>query len=1243
MMPYGQAASARADEVTGSVNNLRDGWDSNEPGLSPSVVSGGSFGELFSTRVNGQVYAQPLVVGLTVIVATENDWVYGIDAATGHVKWARHLGTPWPSASVSCPDVRPKVGITGTPVYDPQTRAVYLIAETIPAGATKFQPVMNLVGLAVATGRIVEKVLIHGAPVNAPTRPFDTLSELQRPALLLMNGWVYAAFGSHCDFTPYVGYVAGIDLATRYLTLWTDEAGVTDTMAGIWQSGGGLVSDASGQILFASGNGVSPAPGPGQFSPSNPPQTALAESVVRLGVQAGGTLAAEDFFSPANAPVLDAADTDLGSGGPVGLPVGTAADPELLVQAGKDGRVFLLNRANLGGRQQGPGQTDDVLAEAGPFGGQWGHPAVFEASTSPLPASASGMDDYIYYAGVSDYLRALRLGSNAADAPTLTAVAQNSTIACMLCAGSPVVTSNGTDPASAVVWEITMSHWSGADGTLTAYAAVPQGGTLQTLWSAPIGLATKFSSPATSNGRVYVGTKDGHLIAFGSPSSAPITGATPAAFGQVRIGHAVTMTITATAATTVTLTRSSTIASLTPNPFHAGQVLVNGRPATLPVTLTDGDSVAVPVRFTPTAPGGASGALRLSTTTANFPSVDISLRGAGIRPGFYTTPGVLQFGRVPDGMTVGQQVDLINSGSRAERVTATTLPHGPFRVTGLPRVGQVVKAGQAVVVSVSYTPRRTALSHAVVRVSGPVGRAAVVPISGTGIAGRSRFVVSRASVNFGNVPVGVQATRTVTVTNAGNLPATIVASTPPAVPFGMPATVQRGQPLNPGYSITVPITFTPSGVGAVTGQYRLAWTDARGRHTAGFGVRGEGVPPRAGNSAVEPPGGGWSFNGSAQMSGTSLRVTAARRHQAGSAVYGTPVASQGLTARFSVRLGGGTGGDGITFALLNPRTSTPSALGGRGTALGFGGLKGVAVVLGTFQGPGDPSGNFLGIATGTSGGHLVFTATTTSVPDLRSGTHTVQVRVRHGRLSVFLDGTRFLARHLPLPPEVRLAFTGGTGTRDDRQFVSGPIITASGSSVPAPGGGWSYNAAAHAAGPATALTGTAPGAAGSVIYPVPVATDGLRVTFDAALYGGTGGDGLTFALLDPASATARSVGGPGADLGFGGLNGVAVALATHHEPGFPAGNFVGLSAGTGGGSGLAFQQSSTLIAPLRDGIQRITVAVRSGVVIVWLNGAQVLQLTEPSLPASALLAFTGATGTVTDIHAIGPVAITAQP
>ncbi|MGE5135690.1 MAG: PQQ-binding-like beta-propeller repeat protein, partial [Gemmatimonadota bacterium] len=104
-----RAPAARADETTLSQDSLRTGWDRGESQMSPAQVK--SFAKLWARKVTGQVWAQPLVVNGTVIVATEKDYVYGLDPATGAVKWSTKLGTFY--TITSCNDLAPDVGVTG--------------------------------------------------------------------------------------------------------------------------------------------------------------------------------------------------------------------------------------------------------------------------------------------------------------------------------------------------------------------------------------------------------------------------------------------------------------------------------------------------------------------------------------------------------------------------------------------------------------------------------------------------------------------------------------------------------------------------------------------------------------------------------------------------------------------------------------------------------------------------------------------------------------------------------------------------------------------------------------------------------------------------------------------------------------------------------------------------------------------------------------------------------------------------
>jgi hypothetical protein len=1211
------AGRAHADEVTVSQDLLRSGWDPSEPGLSPAVVSGKGFGQLFSTPVNGQVYAQPLVVGSNVLVATDNDWVYSLDAVTGAVKWSLSLGPGWPASALGCADLTPEIGVTSTPVYDPSTGTVYLTA-VVNDGSTVYKPHVYLFALNASTGAIDWKQAIQGSPVNDPSHPFDPLTERQRPGLMLMGGSVYMAFGSYCDERPYTGYVAGVNTATKALTMWSDEAGTTNDQAGVWESGDGLMSDGPGRIILSTGNGVSPAPGHGTSPPA-----ALGDAVVRLGVQSDGTLAAQDFFSPANAPTLDVNDQDFGSGGPVGLPFGTTAYPHLLVQAGKDGRVFLLNRDNLGGRETGTNHTDNPLSVAGPYQGQWGHPAAF---------GGSGGADYVYYSGTGapgDVLRALKFNSSGTK-PTLQDVA-NSASTMGPGSGSPVVTSNGSDPASAVVWEVSSTANSGVNGRLQAFDAVPQkvGSALQLkqIWSAPIGTASKFSVPATDNGRVYVGTRDGHVLGFGPGS--PLSGAA-VPFGQVAVGSSGNGMATITLAKSET--QNVTISSITTSaPFSVTA-------PTLPTTLAPGQSLSVPVTFTPTAPGGATGSVSFATNLAEFPTVGVGLSGTGTKPGFYASPGTLAFGTVPTGTTKALTADITNGGTTPETVTATSPPSSPFSVTGLPAPNTQLAPGASTTLTINYKPTAAQNDTGSLSVTGADGTA-TVNLTGTGVTGQGTLTASPAAVSFGSVSLGQQAAQSIDVSNSGTLPMTITGFRAPTVPFGTPVPVTTGITLSPGDDLQIPVTFTPQSLGSVGGTYTLTANDGHNpAQTLSIPVSGTGVAPASGG-AVPSPGGGWTLNGSAQMSGTSLQLTQAVHSQAGSAVYYQPLASNGLHAQFTAQLNGGSGADGMTFGLLDASKATPSSVGGSGGQLGFGGLPGVAVTLDTFKDAGYPSANFVGLATSTAGGSLSFVRTSTNVPNLRTGTHTIGVTASGGTVTVTVDGKQALSAAVALPPSVLATFSGGTGGLDDVHAVRGVSITDGGTTLPPPGGGWSYNGAAGMSGADTTLTHAVQNQRGSVVYPAAVTTNGLRVQFNAQIGGGTGADGMTFALLNPAKTTQTALGADGGGLGYGGLSGVAVTLDTFKDAGYPSDNFIGIATGTGtNASQLKFAQTVRGIGKLRVGTHSVEVTYSGGVLVVYLDGAQVLQRAI-SLPATSRLAFTAGTGGSTDVHTVRDVAI----
>ncbi len=504
-------AGSASGEVTGAADNLRTGWYPDEPSLTPELVGKpGSFKETFKKALKGQIYAQPLTANGTLLVATEDNWVYGLDPNSGAVRWEKQFGTPVEATMVNCTDLEPHIGITGTPVIDTEHGIAYFVANQYVSGSSG-AIAWYMHGVKLTTGEEVAgfPVEIAGKAQNLAGVTFKPGQELQRPALLLMNGVVYAGFGSHCDNFPYQGFLAGVTTSGQLQTLWaTAEEG-----GSIWQSGGGLISDGPGQILFSTGNGNGgtendPKIGGGKSTPAS----GFGQSVVRVEVQSGGVVKPTDFFSPFENVSEDQEDLDLGSSAPIALPspyFGTTSIPHLLVQSGKTGYVYLLNRDNLGGMGQGPSGTDNVLQRLGPYGGVWDGSAVWP-----------GNGGYVYIPSVekgTDNLRFFKYGVEAGE-PRLS-LAATSPDSPAFGSGSPIVTSNGTRSGSAILWMTWCPSSSCKEAHLRAYNAVPAGSLPEKLWEEPIGTAAKFTRPDASNGHIYVGNSQGDIFGYSGPPS----------------------------------------------------------------------------------------------------------------------------------------------------------------------------------------------------------------------------------------------------------------------------------------------------------------------------------------------------------------------------------------------------------------------------------------------------------------------------------------------------------------------------------------------------------------------------------------------------------------------------------------------------------------------------------------------------------------------------------------------------
>ncbi|MCU1687246.1 MAG: hypothetical protein JWQ81_7985 [Amycolatopsis sp.] len=797
-------AAANADDPTSGYNSLRTGWDPSEAGLAPSQVTSTDFGPLFKTQLNGQIYAQPIVANGVVVASTETNDAYGLDPVTGVVKWHQNFGTPWQASTVNCGDLAPTVGSTATSVYNPANNAVYFTSKSIDAGATADTPTWRLHALDVKTGVELNgfPTTIKGSPTNNPGVPFIPKTAMQRPGLLLLDGVVYAGFASHCDFTPYVGYILGVNGSTgKQTTLWSTESDPAGE-AGIWQSGAGLLSDGPGRIIVATGNGISPAPGPG-----NTPPATLGESVVRLNVEADGSLTAKSFFSPANRDGLNQDDMDLGSGGPMAIPpeFGTAAHPRMIVQVGKDGKIFLLDADNLGGAGQGPGGTDAVLGTVDGTQGVWGRPGFW-----------GGDGGYVYTVHNGAPLRALKY-SSAGATPSLTP-AGGSKDNFGYTSGSPVITSTGTTSGSALVWVVYASNNIGDNAQLRAYDPVPVNGVLTLRYSVPIpSHASKFSVPGTDAGRIYVGNRDGILYGFGRPTTAVLT-TQPVDFGSTPVGTTKNGTITVTANRDLTLNSVSVAA-----PFTATLAA--------PTALVKGQQLSVPATFTPATWGSATATVTFSTGNGD---AALDVVGSGTQPGLGSSPSSLDFGRVATGAAKQLGVTISNTGTTPVTITGATGPTGSFTAKSLPDTGTVIQPGASLPIPVKYAP--TVGSEAGIPESGTLSLTSdqgnvSVALNGVALTGHAQLTIDPPVLDFGTVPVGQSVTKTFTLSNTGTISLRISKAPPPVGVFHTDLPLDEGTELQPDATYTQKVTFTPTSVMPATSTYPFTPNDGTGVHS----------------------------------------------------------------------------------------------------------------------------------------------------------------------------------------------------------------------------------------------------------------------------------------------------------------------------------------------------------------------------------------------------------------------------
>jgi hypothetical protein len=493
-------------------NNFRNGLNNKEIVLTTSNVKSSQFGKLFSRSVDGQVYAQPLYVSNlsisgvgfrnVVYVATQHDSVYAFDAdgKRSSAYWKRSFinsaagVTTATSSAIPETNITPEVGITGTPAIDPASKILYVVAKTVENGTY----VQRLHALDLATGaerlggpvKITASVPGSGLGSVGGMLRFDAAASryaLQRPGLTLSAGVVFVAFGLHLDRNGFHGWVMGYDAKTlgqRFAFCVTPDQKSSlsnDGKGGVWLSGAGLATDSTYQY-FSSGNGSFTANSGGRD---------YGDSVIKMT----NTGNVAKFFTPFDEATLQTQDIDLGSGGPVLVTGQDSAHPRLLITMAKSGKVYVLDRDDMGGFNPA-GDTQIIQSMQTPARGIFGSAAVW--------------NNLVYIAGNRDPVRAFTLSNNLL---STTSVSQSAT-AYGFPGASPIVTANGS--VNGIVW--TLERVSGGQAVLHAYQATNLATELYNSNQAGTrdqpGLAIKFAVPVAANGKVFVGA-DKRLTVYG--------------------------------------------------------------------------------------------------------------------------------------------------------------------------------------------------------------------------------------------------------------------------------------------------------------------------------------------------------------------------------------------------------------------------------------------------------------------------------------------------------------------------------------------------------------------------------------------------------------------------------------------------------------------------------------------------------------------------------------------------------
>ena len=497
----------------------RDGANTQEYALNLTNVKSATFGKLFSCTVDGAIYAQPLWVANqtiggarhnVIIVATEHDSLFAFDADTSPcvTLWQVSLidtghggnaagetsvpaGTTGYLVGMGLGNLAPEAGVTGTPVIDAASGTLYVVSKSVVNGTTTIYQRLHAISIATGAEKTGAPATISGSYPGSGSGgtsvAFSPQQENQRPALALVNGTVYIAWGSHEDAPPWYGWLAtytygGSGFVQNAMLNMTPNV----QEGGIWMGGAGPAADNAGHVYVITGNGGFDA------NSASAPNNDYGDSALQL---TGSSMKITSWFTPSDQSEDDANDNDFGSGGAtLVLNLSTGPISHLIIGGGKDSTLYLLNGDNMGGY----GDT---------------HASQYFSAGSGLFCSPAFWNNLLYVAPIAGSLESYAF--NPANNMFTTTLASRTATAFGYPGATASISAQGAS-TNGIAWILDSSAYCtghtapcGA-AVLHAYNAV---NLFSELWNSSqssadkAGNAVKFTVPTVANGKVYVGTR----------------------------------------------------------------------------------------------------------------------------------------------------------------------------------------------------------------------------------------------------------------------------------------------------------------------------------------------------------------------------------------------------------------------------------------------------------------------------------------------------------------------------------------------------------------------------------------------------------------------------------------------------------------------------------------------------------------------------------------------------------------